>query len=64
VSKRHTLEKLILLGFVLLGLAMTTNTTLKLTVNGTHSSPPAIVVNGKTHLPLEALEKAGLKVVS
>jgi hypothetical protein len=43
VSKRHTLEKLILLGFVLLGLAMTTNTTLKLTVNGTHSSPPAIV---------------------
>jgi hypothetical protein len=57
------MKKLILLGFVLLGLALAADTSLKLTVNGKPSSTPAIVVNGKTYLPLDALERAGLKVV-
>jgi hypothetical protein len=61
--KEKRMKKLILLGFVVLGLALAAETTLKLTVNGKSSSTPAIVVNGKTYLPLEALEKAGLKVV-
>lgn len=35
--------------------------TLKLSINGTTSSTPAIVQNGKTYIPLEALQKAGVK---
>jgi hypothetical protein len=57
------MKKLVLIGFALLGLALAADTTLKLTVNGKISSTPAIVVAGKTYLPLDALEKAGLKVV-
>jgi hypothetical protein len=57
------MKKLVLVGFALLGLALAADTTLKLTINGKASSSPAIVVAGKTYLPLEALEKAGLKVV-
>jgi hypothetical protein len=57
------MNKMILPGFVLLELALAAKTTLKLTINGKPSSTPAIVVNGKTYLPLEVLEKAGLKVV-
>jgi hypothetical protein len=57
------MKKLVLVGFALLGLALAADTTLKLTINGKVSSTPAIVVAGKTYLPLDALEKAGLKVV-
>jgi hypothetical protein len=57
------MKKLVLLGFALLGLAFAADTTLKLTVNGKASSTPAIVVAGKTYLPLDSLEKAGVKVV-
>jgi hypothetical protein len=57
------MKKLVLVGFGLLGLALAADTTLKLTINGKASSIPAIVVAGKTYLPLDALEKAGLKVV-
>jgi hypothetical protein len=57
------MKKMILLGFVLIGVALAADTSLKLTVNGKPSSTPAVVVNGKTYLPLDALEKAGLKVV-
>jgi hypothetical protein len=57
------MKTMILLGFVLIGLALAADGSLKLTVNGKPSSTPAIVVNGKTYLPLEALERAGLKVV-
>jgi hypothetical protein len=57
------MKKLVLVGFVLFGLALAADTTLKLTINGKVSSTPAIVVAGKTYLPLDALEKAGLKVV-
>jgi hypothetical protein len=57
------MKKLALLGFALLGLAFAADTTLKLTVNGKASGIPAIVVAGKTYLPLDALERAGLKVV-
>lgn len=35
--------------------------TLKLSINGVTSSTPAIVQNGKTYIPLEALQKAGVK---
>jgi hypothetical protein len=37
-------------------------TTLKLSVNGQSTSSPALVVKGKTYIPLEALEKAGVRV--
>jgi hypothetical protein len=57
------MKKLALLGFALVGLAFAADTTLKLTVNGKASSTAAIVVAGKTYLPLDALEKAGLKVM-
>jgi hypothetical protein len=57
------MKKMALLGFAFLGLAFAADTTLKLTVNGKASSIPAIVVAGKTYLPLDALERAGLKVV-
>jgi hypothetical protein len=57
------MKKVVLAGFGLLGLALAADTTLKLTINGKASSSPAIVVAGKTYLPLDALEKAGLKVV-
>ncbi len=48
------MKKMIPLGFVLIGLVLVTATSLRLTVNGKSSNPPAIVVNGKTYLPLEA----------
>jgi hypothetical protein len=57
------MKKWLLAGFGSLGLALAADTTLKLTINGKASSTPAIVVAGKTYLPLDALEKAGLKVV-
>ena len=57
------MKELALLGFAFLGLAFAADTTLKLTVNGKASSTPAIMVAGKTYLPLDALERAGLKVV-
>jgi hypothetical protein len=57
------MKKWLLAGFGSLGLALAADTTLKLTINGKPSSTPAIVVAGKTYLPLDALEKAGLKVV-
>ena len=37
--------------------------TLKLSINGATSSTPAIVQNGKTYIPLEALQKAGVKAI-
>ena len=57
------MKKWAMAGFGLLGLAFAADTTLKLSINGKASSTPAIVVAGKTYLPLDALEKAGLKVV-
>ncbi len=57
------MKKFVLAGFALLGLALAADTRLKLTINGKASGTPAIVVAGKTYLPLDALEKAGLKVV-
>jgi hypothetical protein len=41
--------------------ALAMSITLKLSINGTNSSTPAIVQNGKTYIPLEALQKAGVK---
>jgi hypothetical protein len=55
------MKRLALVGFAF-GLAFAADTTLKLTVDG-KASGNAIVVAGKTYLPLDALEKAGLKVV-
>jgi hypothetical protein len=36
--------------------------TLKLIINSQAASTPAIIQNGKTYIPLEALQKAGVKV--
>ncbi len=41
--------------------ALAASVTLKLSINGVTSSTPAIVQNGKTYIPLEALQKAGVK---
>ena len=55
--------KLIFLALALLGLAIAADTTLKLTINGKPTAILALIVNGKTYLPLEALQAAGVKVV-
>lgn len=39
------------------------NISLKLSINAQASSTPAIVQNNKTYIPLEALQKAGVKAV-
>ncbi|MFN3266990.1 MAG: hypothetical protein ACK41E_09135 [Deinococcales bacterium] len=36
---------------------------LKLSINGIAQTTPALVQNGKTYIPLEALQKAGIKAV-
>jgi hypothetical protein len=43
--------------------ALAVSFTLKLSINGVTSSTPAIVQNGKTYIPLEALQKAGVKAI-
>lgn len=55
--------KLIFVALALLATAIAADTTLKLTINGSPALTPALVVNGKTYLPLEALQAAGVKVV-
>lgn len=45
------------------GLVLAANATLKLSINGKSSSSSAIVQNNKTYIPLEALQKAGVKAV-
>ncbi len=44
-------------------IAWAASSTLKLSINGTVYSTNAIVQNGKTYIPLEALQKAGVKAV-
>lgn len=44
-----------------LGVALAAQTAIKLNINGNPASSPAIVVGGKTYVPLEALQKAGVK---
>ena len=55
--------KLIFISLALLTTAIAADTSLKLTINGKPALTPALVVNGKTYLPLEALQAAGVKVV-
>ena len=55
--------KLIFVTLALLATAIAADATLKLTINGSPALTPALVVNGKTYLPLEALQAAGVKVV-
>jgi hypothetical protein len=43
--------------------ALAASGTLMLRINGVNSSTPAIVQNGKTYIPLEALQKAGVKAI-
>jgi hypothetical protein len=43
--------------------ALAASLTLKLSINGATSSTPAIVQNGKTYIPLESLQKAGVKAI-
>jgi hypothetical protein len=43
--------------------ALAASVTLKLSINGATSSTVAIVQNGKTYIPLEALQKAGVKAI-
>ena len=47
--------------FALGGLTLAANAALRLTVNGAPSAAPAITVNGKVYVPLDALTKAGWK---
>ena len=56
-------SKLIFISLALLATAIAADTSLKLTINGKPALTPALVVNGKTYLPLEALQAAGVKVV-
>ncbi len=44
-------------------IAWAASSTLKLSINGTAYSPAVIVQNGKTYIPLEALQKAGVKAI-
>jgi hypothetical protein len=55
------MKRFVLVGLLALGAALAAQGTLKLTVNG-QAAAPAIVVNGRTYLPLDALEKAGVRV--
>ena len=52
---------IVMAGLALTAFAWAAQTTYKLMVNNQASSLPAIVVNGKTYVPLEALQKAGAK---
>ncbi len=52
---------LVTFSIVAFGLATAASMTIKLSINGHRASSPAIVVNGKTYVPLEALQKAGVK---
>ena len=51
-----------ILVLVALGVFALAQATLRLTINGTTSATPAITVNGKVYVPLEALQKAGMGV--
>ncbi len=44
-----------------IGVAWAAQQSLKLTINGTASVSPAVVLNGKTYIPLEALLKSGAR---
>ncbi len=55
--------KLIFVTLALLATAIAADTTLKLIINGSPTSSNALVVGGKTYIPLEALQAAGVKVV-
>lgn len=48
-------------GLVVLGFAIAASTAYKLVINGQAASTSAIVVNSKTYVPLEALQKSGVK---
>lgn len=53
--------RILWVGLLIAGLALA-QATLRLTINGQASSTPAITVNGKVYVPLEALQKAGMGV--
>ena len=55
--------RLIFVTLALLATAIAADATLKLTINSQPASSNALVVNGKTYIPLEALQAAGVKVV-
>ena len=44
-----------------LGIAWAAQQNLKLTINGNASASPAVVLNGKTYIPLDALLKSGAR---
>lgn len=51
----------IILGLAVSALAFAAQTTYKLVINNQPASSQAIVVNSKTYVPLDALQKAGVK---
>ncbi|MDX2008121.1 MAG: hypothetical protein SFU83_22995 [Meiothermus sp.] len=53
--------RILWVSLLIAGLALA-QATLRLTINGQASSTPAITVNGKVYVPLEALQKAGMGV--
>jgi hypothetical protein len=52
--------KLWIIGLVVLGLALAAGTTYSIVVNGQVAADKAIVVNGKTYVPLSALKALGV----
>lgn len=60
---KRKVEALLLAGLLLLAftLAQRVERQLRLLVNGKPASSPALVVGGKTYIPLEALKAAGVK---
>ena len=58
------MKKLVIGILILASLSvLAASVTLKLGINGATSSTAAIVQNGKTYIPLEALQKAGVKAI-
>ncbi len=55
------MKRIAVLSLALISLAVAVSETFKLTINGKSAATPAIVVNGKTYIPLDALEKAGVR---
>jgi hypothetical protein len=59
-KKEWTMKRIAVLSLATISLAVAASETIKLTING-KPAENAIVVNGKTYIPLDALEKAGVR---
>ncbi len=55
------MKRITLVALLMISLAVAASQTFKLTINGKPTVTPAMVVNGKTYIPLDALEEAGVR---